>query len=426
MQAVELAKQIFQNREVRIFGTSERPLFIASDIGEILGLTNVRASIAKFENYKKDAVNVVDTIGREQSVVALTEAGVISLILKSKKPIAKQFERWVLEDVLPTLRKTGKYNIQDTIENQNNPENTKNIEKQLEESINEIEILKEENKKLSESYKPTVTYHDCDINDFTNNPCVYLFHLKVSDYKFGISGEIDVRKTHHNNVFKKFDIEPRLIKLWKCETMQIMKDTEIKIKLLAKHNKILINKYDQTEIISTDNIQYIVDRINKYVDDQNAREIVFMRIKEKELDVAKINAENENLRLQIEFFKLKNNTPQYPQITDTSKSNNFVDNPSNDNIAHDENIIIDDVIRDKIIEIEDVQCTVDDKKEHATNWIKNNPPNDKETTKDYYTRYKQSDKVKFVMINRGFKPLVESFGYVEYKGSHGIRRWKTD
>src|SRR5271170_1451523 len=55
MQAIELAKQLFQNKEIRVFGTPDQPLFIASDIGDILDIKNIHTSIAKFEDYKKSS-----------------------------------------------------------------------------------------------------------------------------------------------------------------------------------------------------------------------------------------------------------------------------------------------------------------------------------------------------------------------------------
>jgi prophage antirepressor-like protein len=109
MQAIELAKHIFQNKEIRIYGTPKRPLFIAADIGAVLEMGNVRSTVAKFAAYKKDTVHTMDAIGRQHDMLALTEAGLYSLVLKSKMTVAKEFEQWLLETVLPTIRETGQF-----------------------------------------------------------------------------------------------------------------------------------------------------------------------------------------------------------------------------------------------------------------------------------------------------------------------------
>ena len=403
MQAVELAKQLFQNKEIRIYGTTERPLFIAADVGVILEIKNIRTSIAKFEDWKKEDVHNVYTPSGNQTMTALTESGLYSLVFKSKKQVAKDFEKWILTEVLPTIRKTGKYNIQDTIDTQK-----QRLEQLLEESTTEIGTLKEENKKLSVGYKPQITYHECDINEFTNNPCVYLFHLRDNDYKFGVSGEIDVRKTTHSRKFKKHNIELKLIKLWRCETMQIMKDTELKIKNLASQNSILVNKYEQREIISTDNISHIVERIDKYVTDQNFREITFMRIKERELDVIKIERENENLLLQIELFKLKNNISNSSVAIATHPNDRvaIVNDYTSacDNIASDSD--------DEVLKIDDANPPPD-AQTTTIDWIKNNPPINHEQTSSYYKRYCDTANNKISI--KDFNKKVSTQGFTHKK-----------
>jgi prophage antirepressor-like protein len=235
MEITELAKELFKGNKVRIFRTKEIPLFVANDVGKILGIKNTRSAISKFEDYKKSDVDITDPHGRMQQTMVLTEAGLYSLVLKSKKPVAKEFEKWVLTEVLPTIRRTGNYSLQDTIDKQR-------LQKQLEETQLENDQLKHRTIELSQSYKPTIVYHDYDINEFTNKPCVYLISIgdvANSDFKFGVSGEIDCRSATHFAKFKKLGLDPKIIKLWNCETMKIMRDTELKIKLFAKQNNCL-------------------------------------------------------------------------------------------------------------------------------------------------------------------------------------------
>lgn len=74
---------------VTIQGSHEEPLFRASDIGTVLGLTNIRATIKDFDEFEK-VVNTIDTLGGPQEVTFLTEAGLYEMLFKSRKPIAKQ------------------------------------------------------------------------------------------------------------------------------------------------------------------------------------------------------------------------------------------------------------------------------------------------------------------------------------------------
>ena len=105
----------FENNEatmhITIRGTHEEPLFRASDIGEVLEMTNIRQSIQDFDNTEKHGVSITDIIGREQETTFLTEKGLYKLLFKSRKPIAKQFTDWVCE-VIKEIRLNGKYQLE--------------------------------------------------------------------------------------------------------------------------------------------------------------------------------------------------------------------------------------------------------------------------------------------------------------------------
>ena len=65
----------------------------------------------------KDDVTIRDAIGRNQTMTAINESGLYSLILSSKMPNAKKFKRWVTNEVLPAIRKHGLYATDDLIAN---------------------------------------------------------------------------------------------------------------------------------------------------------------------------------------------------------------------------------------------------------------------------------------------------------------------
>lgn len=96
----------YETRAVRCVGTQDRPEWIAADIGEVLGLTNVRKSMANFDPDEVGVTSSYTSAGtRELSTV--TEPGLYRLISQSRKPEAKAFQRWIFHEVLPSIRKHG-------------------------------------------------------------------------------------------------------------------------------------------------------------------------------------------------------------------------------------------------------------------------------------------------------------------------------
>ena len=107
----------FEGHRVRFVGTPSKPQWVADDIGEVLGIQNVRQNLAKFDFDEKDVCTVY-TLGGSQEVLTVTEPGFYRLIFKSRKPVAERFKRWVFHEVLPSIRQTGSYSADfgDTIQ----------------------------------------------------------------------------------------------------------------------------------------------------------------------------------------------------------------------------------------------------------------------------------------------------------------------
>lgn len=109
--------QIFSNEEfgqVRTINIDSDVWFVGKDVAEILGYSNTRKALTDHvdDEDKLDGVTIRDSIGREQSPVFINESGLYSLILSSKMPNARKFKSWVTSEVLPTLRKTGHYEME--------------------------------------------------------------------------------------------------------------------------------------------------------------------------------------------------------------------------------------------------------------------------------------------------------------------------
>jgi len=96
---------------VNIIWDNDRPLFRAADIAKVLDIKKVRNSLASFPERMK-VIHSTSTRGGPQETIFLTEPGVYRLISKSRKPIAEPFTEWVCSEVLPSIRETGKYELQ--------------------------------------------------------------------------------------------------------------------------------------------------------------------------------------------------------------------------------------------------------------------------------------------------------------------------
>ena len=112
--------QIFNNPEfgdIRILMIKEEPWFVGKDVAVALGYKDsVNAIKSHIDDEDKmgwqNATSpIFDSLGRPQKAILINESGLYSLILSSKLPAAKRFKRWITSDVLPTLRKTGKYEL---------------------------------------------------------------------------------------------------------------------------------------------------------------------------------------------------------------------------------------------------------------------------------------------------------------------------
>lgn len=93
--------------EIRTAGTAEQPLFCATDIAKALQYANPAKAI--IDHCKGVTVLETPTNGGKQMMKYITESDMYRLIFKSNAPKAEDFNSWVADDVLPTIRKTGGY-----------------------------------------------------------------------------------------------------------------------------------------------------------------------------------------------------------------------------------------------------------------------------------------------------------------------------
>lgn len=100
--------KLFQNDNfgtIRTVILDGEPWFVAKDVCGILGTTNPTMAMDGLEPFERTKFN----LGRQGEANIINESGFYTLVLRSRKPIAKPFRIWVTSEVLPAIRKTGKY-----------------------------------------------------------------------------------------------------------------------------------------------------------------------------------------------------------------------------------------------------------------------------------------------------------------------------
>lgn len=107
----------FKSSEVRTVILNNEPWFIASDVCSVLGMKNHREAIRHLDEDERGVIsndtpssNQHGSFGTvKQEVSIINESGLYALVLRSRKPEAKPFIKWVTKEVLPAIRKTGQY-----------------------------------------------------------------------------------------------------------------------------------------------------------------------------------------------------------------------------------------------------------------------------------------------------------------------------
>lgn len=105
----ELSVFDYAGQTVRTVTIDSEPWFVATDVCRILDISNARMAVARLDEDGVSSADVIDSMGRTQRASVVNEPGLYELVFLSRKPEAKAFKRWITHDVLPTIRKTGRY-----------------------------------------------------------------------------------------------------------------------------------------------------------------------------------------------------------------------------------------------------------------------------------------------------------------------------
>lgn len=98
----------YEDHDVRAVVIDGEPWFVATDVCDVLEVRNSRDALGRLDNDER-GVATTDTLGGPQQVSVISESGLYSLTMTSRKPEARAFRRWITHDVLPAIRATGSY-----------------------------------------------------------------------------------------------------------------------------------------------------------------------------------------------------------------------------------------------------------------------------------------------------------------------------
>ena len=106
----DLVKFDFEGHVVRTVMIDGEPWWVLRDVCEVLGLGSPHKVAERLETDERNQIPVIDSIGRAQDTEVVNESGLYAVILRSDKPEAKAFRKWITSVVLPEIRRKGSFN----------------------------------------------------------------------------------------------------------------------------------------------------------------------------------------------------------------------------------------------------------------------------------------------------------------------------
>ena len=306
----------FNAHNIRIYGTVEEPLFRADDIGELLEMGAIRSTLRYFDEDEK-GVQIMPTPGGQQQVIMLTEHGLYRLLMISRKPIAKQFQKWVV-NVIREIRLNGKY------------EHTKALEKidSLESHIKKISKNITSGECLKKTHEEIIR-HNCLIDANIGNYCVYI--AKVQDLendeyvvKIGSTYTLNTRKYDLNSKF----IDILFMDVFPCDHNHVKFEKMLQNDEIVKANFFSVAKSTETFKITKKFPYETLLRIAKQmhinfkgVTSEDIREDRRIELRKQELDFGRELLERTQtidiVELQKMVLNLQKNHEELVQIMQT-------------------------------------------------------------------------------------------------------------
>ena len=99
----------YKSSQVRTVEINNEPWFVLKDVCAVLDLGSAHKVSERLDEDERNQIPLTDSLGRKQETTIINESGLYNVILRSDKPEAKPFRKWVTSEVLPSIRKTGSY-----------------------------------------------------------------------------------------------------------------------------------------------------------------------------------------------------------------------------------------------------------------------------------------------------------------------------
>ena len=153
--------EVFENKdfgEIRTLSDDDEIWFVSADVCKSLNIKNVSDAVSRLETDEK-GIGSIDTPGGKQKMSIINEFGLYNLVLGSRKPEARKFKRWVTHEVIPSIRKTGSYSVEqsnqfDLLRNMvDQMEETRKMAKQAK---NEIAAVKDSFAQIEDNWRDYV------------------------------------------------------------------------------------------------------------------------------------------------------------------------------------------------------------------------------------------------------------------------------
>ena len=124
----------FESKSIRTLAINNEPWFIAKDVCDTLKISNVSDALLKLDDDEKATIGLTDSQAGKgaQSISIISESGMYTLILRCRDAVKKgsvphRFRKWVTAEVLPAIRKTGKYESKTTVDDRTGLRNAVNM-----------------------------------------------------------------------------------------------------------------------------------------------------------------------------------------------------------------------------------------------------------------------------------------------------------
>jgi prophage antirepressor-like protein len=308
--------------EIVIKGTLDDPLFRASDVGVILDISNIRTSIADFDDSEKRAVHTMDGTGRLQDITFLTEKGLYKVLFRSRKPIAQKFQNWVC-DVIKEIRVTGIYNMQKEIDKKQ--EELEEKQEELEEKQEELEKTKDEMASLEDTKKKEyetklekekVLEREKILLKEYDTACsiVYIIRvktlehvgkyiIKIGESRRGISGRYNEHKSKYEECV-----------LLDCFCVHRSKDFE---NFIHNHESVRLNRVTDLKNHEKEHELFLIGRNLSY---QTLHQIITSNMKNfNDVNTSSLELEIEKLKLLVQMKEDKNENGLLHELVNSVK-----------------------------------------------------------------------------------------------------------